>query len=119
MKVHRGDVVLLDHPFSDATGSKVRPVLVVQADSRNAILTNTVVAMITKNLSRVGVDPTQLLIDLSTADGQQSGLNVNSAVTCGNLFTVHENRIRKKIGALSAVLLQKINDCLKVALELP
>ena len=27
MKVNRGDVVLIDHPFSDASGSKVRPVL--------------------------------------------------------------------------------------------
>jgi mRNA-degrading endonuclease toxin of MazEF toxin-antitoxin module len=34
MKVKRGDVVLLDHPFSDASGSKVRPALVVQADAR-------------------------------------------------------------------------------------
>ena len=32
MKVKRGDVVIIDHPFSDATGSKVRPALVVQND---------------------------------------------------------------------------------------
>ena len=37
MKVRRGDVVLLDHPFSDASGTKVRPALVVQGDARNAI----------------------------------------------------------------------------------
>ena len=119
MKVQRGDVVILDHPFSDATGSKVRPALVVQADGRNVSLTNTVVVTITKNLSRVGTDPTQLLIDLSTPDGQNTGLNVDSAVTCGNLFTVHENLIRKKIGVLSDVLLHQINDCLKADLELP
>jgi len=29
MKVSRGDVVLVDHPFTDRTGSKVRPTLVV------------------------------------------------------------------------------------------
>jgi mRNA interferase MazF len=119
MKVQRGDVVTIDHPYSDATGSKVRPALVVQGDSRNTILTNTVVAMITKNLSRVGVDSTQLLIDISTPDGQQAGLNANSAVTCGNLFTLHEDRIRKKIGQLSAALMQQVNDCLKAALDLP
>jgi mRNA-degrading endonuclease toxin of MazEF toxin-antitoxin module len=53
MKVKRGDVVLLDHPFSDATGSKVRPALVVQSDARNVLLTETVVALITKNLKYV------------------------------------------------------------------
>lgn len=119
MKVQRGDVVILDHPFSDASGSKVRPVLVVQADVRNIAITNTIVAMITKNLLRVGIDLSQLLIDVGTPEGKASGLNVNSAVTCGNLFTVHEDRIRKRIGRLSVKLMQQVNDCLKAALELP
>lgn len=119
MKVRRGDVVLVDHPCSDVTGSKVRPVLVVQADNRNAALTNTVVAMITRNISRVGVDPTQVLVDVQTPDGQHSGLRVNSPVTCGNLFTVHEDRIQRKIGELSPPLMQRVNHCLKLALDLP
>ncbi len=119
MKVQRGDVILLDHPFSDASGSKVRPALVVQADYRNALLTNTIVAMITRNISRVGTDPTQLLVDINTPEGQTSGLLATSAVTCGNLFTVHEDHILKKIGELSDVLMQQINVCLKAALELP
>ena len=32
MNFSRGDVVLVDYPFSDRTGSKVRPALVVQND---------------------------------------------------------------------------------------
>lgn len=118
MKVNRGDVVLIDYPFSDAGGSKVRPVLVIQADIRNALLSNTIVAMITKNVSRVGIDPTQLLIDITTPDGVQAGLTLTSAVTCGNLFTLCEDLVRRKIGDLSAALMQQVNDCLKAALEL-
>jgi mRNA-degrading endonuclease toxin of MazEF toxin-antitoxin module len=49
MKVQRGDVVLLDQPFSDESGSKVRPALVVQENVRNAKLKETIVATITKN----------------------------------------------------------------------
>jgi mRNA interferase MazF len=119
MRVSRGDVVLVDYPFSDAGGQKVRPTLVVQADSRNAIMTHTVLAMITKNTSRVGIDPSQVLVDIPTPDGQRSGLNVTSAVTCGNLATVHEDRIKKKIGELSALLMQQVNAALKNALDLP
>lgn len=80
MKVRRGDVLIIDHPFSDASGGKVRPALVVQTDQRNAILTETIVSLISKNLYHLGVDPTQFLIDLQTPDGKASGLNVNSAV---------------------------------------
>lgn len=65
----RGDIVLLDYPYADGSGSKVRPALVVQNDRDNQRLTNTIVALITKNVSRVH-EPTQLLIDVSTPEGR-------------------------------------------------
>ena len=37
MKVRRSEVVLVDFPYSDHTGSKVRPALVVQADAWSSI----------------------------------------------------------------------------------
>ena len=86
MKVHRGDVVIIDHPFSDATGAKVRPALVVQNGQRNALLTETIIAQISTNIRHVATDPTQLLIDLSTPDGKASGLKQTSAVKCAKLF---------------------------------
>ena len=119
MKVKRGDVVLLDHPFSDASGSKVRPALVVQADVRNARLTDTIVVLITKNLKYVATDGTQVFIELTTTDGKASGLKVDSAAKCGNLYTVHEDNIQKRIGNLSAAMMLQIDNGLKVALELP
>ncbi len=87
MTSHRGDVVLLDYPFSDSTGSKVRPALVVQNDRDNVRLTSTVVVLITRNLSRVTREATQMLIDIAAPEGQRSGLRANSAVNCANLFT--------------------------------
>ena len=74
--------------------------------------------LITKNVSRVQ-EPTQFLIDVATADGQQSGLNQNSAVTCGNLFTVALTKIRRVIGSLSTSAMAQIDACLKVALKVP
>jgi mRNA-degrading endonuclease toxin of MazEF toxin-antitoxin module len=44
MKVTRGDVVLVDYPFT-AGGAKVRPALVVQNDRDNARMANTVVVV--------------------------------------------------------------------------
>ncbi len=119
MNNRRGDVVILDYPFSDSSGAKVRPALVVQTDQRNTILTNTIVALITKNLQRLQTDSTQFLIDVSTPEGRQSGLHMNSAVTCGNLYTVHERHIIKTVGSLPAALMRQADACLKAALDLP
>jgi mRNA interferase MazF len=119
MKVRRADVVIIDHPFSDASGAKVRPALVVQSDPRNGRLTETVVALISTNVRHVGTDTAQLLVDIASPDGQASGLKQTSAVKCGKLFTIHEGLVRRKIGVLSPTLMLKINDCLKMALELP
>ena len=118
MKVRRGEVVLVNHPFSDASGSKVRPALVVQNDRRNAILTETIVALITKNVRHVAPDPTQLLIDIGTPDGKALGLNLSSAVKCGILFTVHEDLLLRGIGVYSTTLMAQVNDCLREALQL-
>lgn len=119
MIYRRGDVVMVDHPFSDARGSKVRPMLIVQSDVRNQLLNHTVVAMLTTNLSFVGSDPTQVLVDIATPHGAGSGLSATSAIRCGNLFTLHEKVILRKIGTLPAVLMRQVNDGLKKALELP
>ena len=116
MKVKRGDVVLLDHPFSTGMGSKVRPVLIVQGDRDNARLTSTIVAMITRTVHRAAEVDTQLLIDIATPEGKAAGLIATSAVNCSNLFTIHEQLLRKKIGELSPAAMKHINDCLKAAL---
>ena len=92
--------------------------LVVQSDAQNQLLNHTVVAMVTTNLNFVGIDPTQVLVDITTADGAFSGLSATSAIRCGNLFTLHEKFILRKIGELSAVLLQQVDDGLKRVLEI-
>jgi mRNA-degrading endonuclease toxin of MazEF toxin-antitoxin module len=119
MKVKRGDVILLDHPFSGGVGSKVRPVLVVQADRDNARLTNTIVAMITRTIHRVGRVETQFLIDIASPEGKAAGLKATSVVNCSNLFTVNEQLLRRKIGEIPPSAMQHIDDCLKAALGIP
>ena len=96
----RGDVVLVDWPFSGGQGSRVRPALVVQNDVDNQRLTNTIIAMITSQTRRVG-EPTQVLIDISTAEGKQTGLRVSSVVNCVNLFTIEQSKILRTIGQLA------------------
>jgi hypothetical protein len=77
-----------------------------------------VVAEITKNLMMAS-DPACLLIDTSTPEGKATALVRDSVVFCLVLVTVYTDTVAQVPGALSPTLKQKLNDCLKAALELP
>jgi mRNA interferase MazF len=118
MTVQRGDVILVDWPFAGGGATKRRPALVVQNDRDNQRLTITILVMIT-SLTRRALEPTQLLIDLATPEGRQSGLRLNSVVNCVNLFTVEQTKVVNTLGSLSPAPMQQVDACLKVALDLP
>ena len=118
MNVQRGDVVVVDFPFSSGGSSKMRPALVVQSDVENRRVNSTVVAMITKRSHRAHVEPTQFLIDPMIPEGKQSGLHHKSAVNFINLFTVEKSLVMNRIGSLTAAQMAHADLCLKAALEL-
>jgi len=92
--------------------------VIVQADSYTQTVQSLVVAQVTTNLTMAG-DPACLFIDVTTPKGQATGLLNNSVVSGLLLATVKADRVEQVIGALSDRMKQKLNDCLKAALELP
>ncbi|HET6251872.1 MAG TPA: type II toxin-antitoxin system PemK/MazF family toxin [Tepidisphaeraceae bacterium] len=117
MNLHRGEVVLVDFPFSSGTQSKLRPALVVQNDKDNARLATTVVVQITGTSHRSN-ESTQVLIEVGTPEGRLSGLAFDSALNCVNIVTVERARLRRRLGKFSVGLMQKANEALKTALGL-
>ena len=77
----RGDIVVVPFPFQDRPAEKLRPAVIVQSDAENQRLGNTIVAMITGNLSDAG-QPTTLLVGPSLPDGAGSGLKQGQSVDC-------------------------------------
>jgi len=119
MKIHRGEIVLVDFPYSDQTGSKVRPALIVEADVWNRALDDTILALISSSRRRRVGAATQYFIDVSTAEGQQSGLRFDCVIQCENLITYDQSLILRVLGSLSVSTMQKIDNCLKAALGIP
>lgn len=116
MSLKRGDVILVRFPHVGGTRAKRRPVVVIQSDAYNSNFRHAVVAEITSNLA-AATDPANLLIDVSSAEGQATGLQQNSVVSCLFLATIAEDRLGSIIGTLSSAMLAKLNDCLRVALD--
>jgi mRNA interferase MazF len=77
MPLNRGDVVLVLFPDSNLLTAKRRPALVVQAENLQTGLQQTIVAMISSNMTRVG-HPCRATVLQSSAEGQQMGLHSDS-----------------------------------------
>jgi mRNA-degrading endonuclease toxin of MazEF toxin-antitoxin module len=86
MSYQRGQVVMVDWLYSDRTGSKVRPAVVVQADFLNGLIADTVLVSIT-GTSRAA-SSTEVLID--PAVEVSSGLRYLSVALCNNLLTIDQ-----------------------------
>lgn len=52
MNIQRGDIVLVDYPYTSSNETKVRPVLIIQNDHDNQRLKNTIVVQITSLTQR-------------------------------------------------------------------
>lgn len=117
--MRRGDIVIVDFPFSDRTGSRVRPALVVQADDLNRSLDDTVLVMITSSSRRVVGHASQLLVDSAHPDYQRAGFKTDSLIQCNILLTLDQALILKTIGSLSGATMLQVDACLKSAMGMP
>src|SRR5579864_2202766 len=105
MTVQRGDVVLARVPHTAGTRWKRRPAVVIQANGYYATLRHVVVAEVTSNPRWVS-DPARVFIDVTTPEGQATGLHQNGVVSCLPLVTMNADQLGPPVGALSPTLLQ-------------
>ena len=115
MPSSRGDVVLVLFPDSNLRSAKRRPALVVQRDDLGTRLPQTVVAMITSNMSRAG-HPSRVEVMQSSPQGKQMGLLTDSVMMTDNLATVLDTEIDRVIGRCADM--QAINASLRHTLQL-
>ncbi len=93
----RGDVVLVPFPNSDLRTTKLRPVLIIQADDLETGISQIIIAMISSNLKRSG-HKSRILIKTSTETGKKSGLLFDSVLMCDNVATVSLQVLNRTIG---------------------
>ncbi len=100
MPFSRGDVVLVLFPDSNMRTAKRRPALIIQANNLGTGLQQTLVAMITSNMTRTG-HSSRLEVKHSSQLGQQMGLRTDSVIMTDNLATVREIEVDRIIGKIA------------------
>jgi mRNA interferase MazF len=87
----RHETILVRYPFTDLSGAKVRPAVVVSATHPSA---DFIVVPLTSRVA--GLLPGEFPL----GDWRAAGMNVPTAVKRG-IYTVHESLVVKAVGALA------------------
>src|SRR5206468_4332615 len=107
----RGDVVLVEFVFSDESGTKLRPALVISAVAYQRARREVIVAAITSNVER------RLYGDYLIADWKGTGLLFPSLVTA-ILRTIKREMIRRRLGSMGPSELRGVGESLRRSLGL-
>lgn len=113
MEVERGEIYLAD--LSPVVGSEqggIRPVLIVQNNVGNKYSPTVIVVAITSKTFKTKI-PTH--VDFCAQD---YGLTRNSLILCEQMRTIDKMRLKLKLGKIEGHILKRINDALKVSLNI-
>ncbi|MSQ96908.1 MAG: PemK-like protein [Gemmataceae bacterium] len=89
MPIQAGEFWLADIPFTDASASKIRPVLVLWLDGSDAV-----VVVVTSATPRTATD-------VALADWKVAGLRVASTVRLARLDCLEQSLLFRRLGAIS------------------
>ncbi|WP_020605570.1 type II toxin-antitoxin system PemK/MazF family toxin [Spirosoma spitsbergense] len=103
----QGDLIVVPFPFTDLSGSKIRPALVLLATPFDVTL-----AFITTQLQ--WQEPTDLVITPT----RLNGLKKLSLVRLSKLATIDANLAQGLLGTLDAAQLQSVHQNLRLLLQL-
>lgn len=99
----KNDVILVRYPFTDLSGAKVRPAVIVHAPHPSQ---DSLIVPLTSHLSSL------LPGEFALQAWEKAGLNVPTAVKRG-IYTIHSGLIVKTIGRLSSHDAQRLEKSLR------
>lgn len=111
----RGTVVLTPFPFTDLSGQKVRPAVVVSRSDRPG--SDVILAFIT-TYRGAPLLPSDLLIESTHADFHTTGLKTSAVIKLDKLATVEVAILLGELGEFSAGLEGSLDGKLRFALQL-
>ncbi len=113
MVIRRGDIYYADlRPVVGSEQGGIRPVLVIQNDTGNRHSPTVIVAAITSKMNKAKL-PTH--VELSA---RQCQIVKDSVILLEQLRTIDKQRLREKVCHLDAHILARVNEALRVSLEL-
>ena len=106
------DLLLVPFPFSDQTGKKVRPVIIVSTDEFNKNSEDVIVVGVTSNISK-----NRYTVNLTKSSLDEGTLFTDCSVKVENILRLDKELIIKKIGRINKdtliEIVNKLNEIIK------
>ena len=99
------DLLLVPFPFSDQSGRKVRPVIVISNNEFNSYSDDVIVVGVTSNISK-----DKYTINLTNNELDEGKLSTTCCIKVENVLKLDKELIIKKIGKINKETLKKIID---------
>jgi len=113
MKYKQFEIWLADlNPRFGTEAGKTRPVLIIQSDLLNKVHPSTIICPITTNVKK---NVSILRVNMKKGEG---GMKKQSAIMIDQLRAIDNKRFVKKTGSLSADLRKKVEENIKIILEI-
>ena len=113
MIIKRGDIYYADlRPVVGSEQGGIRPVLIIQNDVGNRHSPTVICAAITSKMNKAKL-PTHIELSKSQCD-----IVKDSVILLEQLRTIDKQRLREKICHLDEGALERVNEALRVSLEL-
>ncbi len=106
------DIILVPFPFSDQSGQKVRPALVISNDKYNSASDDVIVCAMTTNIR-----PSKYLILLDSSSLESGILHEKCAVKAESLLKIQKPLILKTIGTVNMRTLAAVINAVKELLN--
>ncbi|MBK9313876.1 MAG: type II toxin-antitoxin system PemK/MazF family toxin [Acidobacteria bacterium] len=105
-----GHVILVTFPFTDQSGSKKRPAVIVSSDAYNRIRRDLILMAITSQFRKPSV-----LGDIKISEWKKSGL-LKPSIIKPVMVTIEHSLVIKSLGQLEPVDCQLLRDTLRLIL---
>jgi mRNA interferase MazF len=110
----RGDIVLVPFPFTDLSGQKLRPAVIISPDPVGEDVLLAFISSVTPDAP----DPTEYVLETAQPAFVSTGLKSASVFKMGKLATLHRLLIVRRLGQATPALQKSLDVALKRAVGL-
>ncbi len=103
--MHKGKIILVPFPFTDLSGQKVRPTIVLYANDKNDDFIACFIS--SKQNEKTGV------FDIKIKSNLQNGLKIDSIIKVSKIATLEKRIVLGEIGVLDNATIKTLDSKLK------